>query len=346
MRFDADVLIAGGGPIGLAAATYASRAGFSTIVVEQRSGTIDKACGEGLMPTAVAALRALGVRPPGQPFHGIRYVSGTRRVEAFFSAGTGLGVRRTALHLALEERALSGGVRRVTARVDDIQQDGVSVTAAGLRARWLLAADGLHSSVRRAAGLDAPARGSRGWASRRYGLRRHIGLAPWTDLVEVYWSPDAEAYVTPVGPDRVGIALLFRGQGRFDEWLERFPHLAERLRGAPIASQTRGAGPLLQRASGRVAGRVLLVGDAAGYVDALTGEGINVGLASAAAAVECIERGRPDDYERQWHRLSRAYRMLTRGLLWASSRPLLRSRIVPAAQRSPGLFAAVVDRLG
>jgi flavin-dependent dehydrogenase len=346
VRFDADVIVAGGGPIGLAAATYASRAGFSTIVVEQRPGTVDKACGEGLMPTAVASLRALGVRPPGQPFHGIRYVGETHCAEAYFSAGTGLGVRRTALHSSLEQRALSAGVRRVTAHVDDVRQDEASVIAAGLRGRWLLAADGLHSGVRRAVGLDARPGPSPGRIPRRYGLRRHVTLEPWTDLVEVHWSPDAEAYVTPVAPDRVGIALLFSGQGRFDDWLARFPSLAERLRGAPAASRTRGAGPLLQHASGRVSGRVLLVGDAAGYVDALTGEGINVGLASAAAAVECIRRGRPYDYELQWTRVSRAYRMVTSGLLWASSQPLLRGRIVPAAQRLPSVFTAIVNRLG
>jgi flavin-dependent dehydrogenase len=344
VSFDADVLVAGGGPVGLAAATYAARAGFSAIVVEQRPGTIDKACGEGLMPTAVARLRMLGARPLGQPFHGIRYVEGECHAEAYFSAGAGLGVRRTALHQTLEQCALSVGVRRVTARVGDVHQDEASVTAAGLRARWLLAADGLHSGVRRAVGLDARTSGSRG--ARRYGLRRHVALTPWTDLVEVYWSPKAEAYVTPVAPDCVGVALLFRGSGCFDEVLAHFPPLVERLRGAPPASRTRGAGPLLQHTSGRVAGRVLLVGDAAGYVDALTGEGINVGLASAAAAVDCIRRGRPNDYELQWTQVSRAYRMLTSGLLWASSRPSLRRRIVPAAQRLPRVFTAIVDRLG
>ncbi len=343
MRFDADIVVAGGGPIGLAAATQAALAGFHTIVVEQRSGTIDKACGEGLMPTAVARLRDLGVRPPGQPFHGIRYVEGDRHAEAFFSAGSGLGVRRTALHAALEQRALGVGVDRVTRRVDGVRQDDNSVTVAGLRGRWLLAADGLHSEVRRTVRLATSARGRR---PRRYGLRRHVEVAPWTDLVEVHWSAHAEAYVTPVGTDQVGVAVLFSGRGPYDGWLEQFPLLADRVRGAPVSSQIRGAGPLFQQARRRVAGRVLLVGDAAGYVDALTGEGINVGLAGAVAAIECIRRGRPDDYEMQWVRLSRPYRTLTAGLLWTRQQRLLRARIVPAAQRFPGVFTAVVDRLG
>lgn len=345
MRFDADVVVVGGGPIGLAAAIHAARGGMRTVVIEQRAGTVDKACGEGLMPTAVARLRALGVRPSGHPFHGIRYVEGRHQAEAFFSAGTGLGVRRTALHAALAAAAGSAGVQCVTGRVEDVDQDATSVTAAGMRARWLLAADGLHSGVRRAMALESSRR-SPARRPRRYGLRRHVAIEPWTDLVEVHWSTDAEAYVTPVGPRQVGIAVLFSGRGHYDGWLERFPLLAARLRGIPSSSHIRGAGPLLQQSSRRVCGRVLLVGDAAGYVDALTGEGINVGLASAAAAVDCIRQDRPLDYEARWTRLSRPYRTLTEGLVWARHQPLLRPAIVPAATRFPSLFAAIVDRLG
>ena len=323
----------------------AARTGMHTIVVEQRPGTVDKACGEGLMPTAVARLRALGVRPAGQPFHGIRYVEGRHQAEAFFSAGTGLGVRRTALHAALAEAARSAGVHRVTGRVSDIQQDETSVTAAGVRARWLLAADGLHSGVRRSMALESsPRRPDRRPA--RYGLRRHVAIEPWTDLVEVHWSTDAEAYVTPVGSRQVGVAVLFSGRGHYDRWLERFPLLAERLRGVPSSSHIRGSGPLLQQTRNRVAGRVLLVGDAAGYVDALTGEGINVGLASAQAAVDCIRR-RPAPGVRGALGsvcLCRTARSRRDSSGRATSRCCGRP-IVPAATRFPRIFAAIVDRL-
>ncbi len=102
--------------------------------------------------------------------------------------------------------------------------------------------------------------------------------------------------------------------------------------------------PCVSEPSARTAGRVLLVGDAAGYVDALTGEGVAVGLASAQAAVDAVLAGQPEEYERAWRRASRRYRWLTASLLWAATHRA-RGAVVPAAQRFPKLFGAVVDQL-
>jgi flavin-dependent dehydrogenase len=103
---------------------------------------------------------------------------------------------------------------------------------------------------------------------------------------------------------------------------------------------------LRQRSQRRVQGRALLVGDAAGYVDALTGEGISVGLACARELVGCLVADRPQDYEQVWLRATRRYRLLTGGLLAVAGRPALRRVVVPAAQRMPWLFARIVDQLG
>jgi flavin-dependent dehydrogenase len=310
-----------------------------------------------------------------------------------------------------------------------VEQNADRVCAGGIEARYLVAADGLHSAIRRACGLEPPP------ARRpRYGLRRHFRVAPWTSMVEVYWSPQAEAYVTPVAEDLVGVAILGAGgrsggvaaaggrnhagrpdraglpdragitgraahlgsaglpgsaarsdragppgsavhldsaglpgsaahldsagipgsadftdrtggPGGFIDRLAAFPALVERLAGAEPAGRVRGAGPLRQDVPGRVRGRVLLVGDASGYLDALTGEGISVALAQAAALAQCLRDGRPGDYERAWRRAGRKSRLLTAGLLWSRHQPALARAIVPAAQRLPGLFTMIVNQV-
>ena len=111
------------------------------------------------------------------------------------------------------------------------------------------------------------------------------------------------------------------------------------------ATSVRGAGPLLQRTSARVAGRVLLVGDASGYVDALTGEGIAVAVACARALVDCVVADDPGAYERRWLAASRRYRAITSALLWARRKPVLAGRIVPMAARLPPVFGAAVQQL-
>ncbi|MEV5963607.1 FAD-dependent monooxygenase [Kribbella sp. NPDC051952] len=335
-----DLLVAGAGPAGAATAIRAALAGLSVVVVEPRPAPIDKACGEGIAHSAVEYLTRLGVKVSGRPFHGIRYLDAAHQVDARFIAGPGLGVRRTTLQAALADRLSEVGVEVVHARVGPITQNTTSVTAAGITARYLAAADGLHSPIRRQLALGGPPS-----ADVRRGLRQHFSVAPWSDLVEVYWSKLGEAYVTPVADDLVGVAILTSARGTFDSHLNAFPALKRRLCGAQPASTVMGAGPLRQRVRGRVAGRVLLVGDAAGYVDALTGEGIAVALRTSAELVDCVVADRPLDYEAAWRRVSWECRFLTGSLLWARNRSLLAPRIVPAAALLPGVYAQIVNRL-
>jgi flavin-dependent dehydrogenase len=335
-----DLLVVGGGPAGLATALHAVAAGLSVQVLEPRRSPVDKACGEGLMPAAVERLRALGVDLRGHEFSGIRYVDGSRAAVAMFRSGTGIGVRRTRLSAALRSRVADAGVEVIDRAAGTIIQNAASVTAGGITARYLAAADGLHSPIRRQLGLDRTSR-----RRPRFGLRAHYGIKPWSEQVEVHWSSGGEAYVTPVGPDLVGVAMLSTRRRPYQDHLNGFPELRERLGPAAPQSSVRGAGPLRQRASARTAGRVLLVGDAAGYVDAITGEGIALALAEAQALVRSVRDDQPEAYEERWRRATRSYRLVTEALLLARGPMHLGRVIVPAARRLPRVFESLVDVL-
>ncbi|MGH3596478.1 MAG: NAD(P)/FAD-dependent oxidoreductase [Mycobacterium sp.] len=335
MTYDTDLLIVGGGPGGLATALHARRQGLSVIVAEPRETPIDKACGEGLMPGGLAALTSLGVDVVGLPFRGIAYLNEHRRAEARFRGGPGRGVRRTTLHAALAARAKEQDAEWISTRVTSVVQDADGVAAAGVRARWLVAADGLHSTVRRAVGIKAVA-----GKPRRYGVRQHYRVPAWSNFVEVHWSPWGEAYVTPVEPELVGVAILSSRQPD----LAWFPRLSHQLRDAD-RGPARGCGPLRQVVSHRVSGRVLLVGDAAGYEDALTGEGISLAVKQADAAVTAIVDEDLSSYEAAWRRITRDYRLLTRTLVLATAPRAGRRAVVPAATLLPGVFGRAVNML-
>jgi flavin-dependent dehydrogenase len=342
-----DVVVAGGGPAGLAAAIRCAARGFRTVCFERQAAPPDKACGEGLMPAGVHELQALGAAVDGMPFHGIRYVQEDgRSIEARFAGGNGLGVRRLALSRALSERARVAGVElrqgSVVAARSSPTSIELSTDSGELQARLLVAADGLHSPLRRAAGLELPSDGP-----ARFGVRRHFAVEPWTDLVEVHWMPGCEAYITPIGERCTNVAFLSARGARFEDHLRLFPALAARL--SDPVSEARGAGPLLQRVRQRFAGRLVLAGDAAGYVDAITGQGLS--LAFAAAAV--LQRVLPDDltgdltpslkaYDAALRAPWRRYALPASVLVWLSGRPVLRRKAVGAAG-GLGLFPTLVS---
>lgn len=358
-----DVAIIGGGPAGLATAIGAAQQGLEVHVFEKQNGPIDKACGEGLMPSGLSALERLGalkhVAPEETaPFDSIVYVqeSGVRAVGKLPPPG-GLGLRRLELSRALRKRADEVGVtvhehtgvrsHSRTSRGVDVVTDTETFTAG-----VLIGADGLNSQSRAREGLGGPSA-----ELRRFGLRRHVALAPWAKSVEVHFAQGVEAYVTPAGEQRVGVAFLWEagqlpGDIDFPALLSRFPALDEKLRGVEFDSAPRGAGPLLQHVHRRVAERFALVGDAAGYVDAITGEGITQALEGA----EALSKVLPDvlakngavsafaPYERAAEAAFSRYARLASSLVWIAQRPVLRRTVISVLARSPQLFEAVLKR--
>ncbi len=316
------------------------------VVVEPRSGIIDKACGEGLMPGAIPLLARLGVFPKGRDLAGVTYRSGGHAVSHRFSSGVGKGVRRTELHGSLRSRSEELGVVFVEASVGSVTETESGLVAScsngnSIQGRYLIAADGLHSSIAKAAGLVKVLSPRR---SKRFGIRQHFHVEPWSEFIEVFYTKTAEVYITPVSEDQVGVAVLGPKSTDFEQTIASIPELAGRLRGASPASQRSGAGSFPQLTTARTKGRILLVGDASGYVDAITGEGLRLGFAQARVAIECILSDKPASYEKAWRRVSRDFRVLTQGLILAANSPI-RMAIVPLASRLPWVFGSVVNRL-
>ena len=360
----ADVVIIGGGPAGLSAGIALAQLGSSVLVCEGALSPGSKPCGEGLLPAALRELVSLGLPEAellsaGRPLRGVRYISEAgRRAEGRFAAGPGLGVSRSSLYgmlRQLAERTPRLGLLHASARLLTPDSGRLQVQVDGhlLTPRLVIGADGLNSATRKAAGLR--------WrrpAPFRYGLRQHYRVRPWTDHVEVYWSAGAEAYVTPTAADEINVALLWQAAAqpssrtapkRVPDLRATFPELARRLAGATAVGDSRGSGPLRVEVSTPAADGLVLLGDAAGYLDAVTGEGVGLTVAKARALAcslaPALRSGHSQLRLRQLkpylaaaRELERDHVRLTRLLLWVRRWPWLMERAIASLAEDAKLF--------
>jgi flavin-dependent dehydrogenase len=343
-----DVFVIGGGPAGLAAAIAVRKKGFRVAVADGARWPIEKACGEGLMPNTVAALRELGVSigdGDGQLMRGVRFIARESEVEARFPAACAIGMRRVALHRKLVEHAENCGADLLWGTpVMGISRDGVTLAAPGksegefVRARWIVGADGIASRVRLWAGLEAAVQ-----RDSRFAVRRHYRIEPWSDFMEVHWGDRAQAYVTPVGADEVCVVTISSDRSAKNMTLsEEFPRLAQRVGSAEVAGHDRGAITLTQKLRHVQRGNVALVGDASGSVDAITGEGLSLGFRQAMALADALERGDLSKYEAAHRGQTRRPALMGRLMLVLDGRPWLRERAIRAMARDARVFARLL----
>ncbi len=329
-----DVFVIGGGPAGLAAAIAARLHGFQVTLADAARPPIDKACGEGLMPDSIAALARLGVRldpSDGYPIRGLRFIGDGAAVEACFPSGFGVALRRTRLHQVLVERAEQAGVdlcwgRRIAGLAD----------VPGCR--WVIGADGQNSRVRRDAGLDSAAR-----SSFRFGFRRHYYATPWTDFVEAYWGPRCQIFVTPVSNNEVCVALLCRdSRMRLNDALPHFPALQRHLAGAEFSDLERGAVTYSRRLKRVFRDRTVLIGDASGSVDAITGEGLGLSFRQAGALANSLASNDLAAYQTAHRRLARRAAFMGDLMLELDRHPTLCRSVLRVMAFEPAIFGSLL----
>jgi flavin-dependent dehydrogenase len=336
-----DAVVVGGGPAGSAAAIELGRRGLRVALLERARHPRPKACGEGLLPHGVAALEALGVDFPGIRVKGIRYVSpGGVTAEADFAAGTGLVVRREGFDAALFDAAAR------TPNVEAFQ--GTTYDPGAWPSSWVIGADGLHSQFHRRPEFPASPP-----AVRRVGLSAHArGLEVDPDRVEVILHEGGEVYLAPSTGDEALVACLCRqedlppGSSNADRMMHTLLSLdvlRGRRRGLAFTSPVLGAGPLGLRVGAIASEDTLLVGDAAGAPDPVTGEGMSLALRSARAAAESLVAGRPRQYEKERRRLAAGADWLGRWILRASRYPAIADRVVQSLVDHPELFAKLLE---
>jgi menaquinone-9 beta-reductase len=366
----ADVLIAGGGVAGSALAILLGRRGLQVELFERYCFPKEKPCGEGLMPAGVAVLNRLGVGEMvgGAPFYGVRYHFGNHVTEGRFPQTGGIpvsgrGQRRKHLDGVLFRTAANtpGVTTHTGTHVDGLLREkgrvvGMFVDGRPRRAPLVVAADGVHSRLRHKMGLNIPVR------RKRFGIRAHFRLAKekvQAPCVDVFLGPSHEIYVTPLPGDELLVAALADAQQlsesverSFRRWLLAEPELAKRLQGAEQITSLLATSPLAAQARSGVAPGFVLLGDAAGFLDPITGGGMTQALMTA----ELLERYIPDrmsqddswlwDFERARRALLFDFRILTRMVLWLADHPRLGQRLLSIMDALPSFFSHLIGVSG
>lgn len=324
-----DVIVVGAGPAGSSLAARLGRRGFRVALLERKRFQRHKACGEFMSPECLPALADLGLADKldelgARRVHGMRLCGhGASSAGRYVPIGSarapvdhGYAVRRERFDAALLDAARAHPSVEVFEGfgVDGILRgpsgvvEGVSVAtpdreARELRARFTIGADGLRSRVAGELGVRRPVP----WL-RKFALVTRFSGVPADELAEVHLFPGGYFAATSVDGDLFSVNLVLdEGElrsksGSWDDflatYLQRAPLLAEKLRGATRVDPVRGVGPLSCRTTRQTFDGAALVGDACGYVDPVTGEGIFFALRGAALLeaplVAALETGRTD----------------------------------------------------
>jgi geranylgeranyl reductase family protein len=322
----AEVVVVGAGPAGSAVALLLARRGRDVLLVDQAEFPRDKPCGEYLNPSAVSILRRLGLEPAlrsagARSVHGAYLTSPAgRSVRVSFPAPPGepppygLSLPRLSLDTLLRQAAEAAGACVLERfRVADVLHSSGRVTGVlgrvesgkeQVHASLAVAADGSRSVIARRLGIARSPR-----APRRIGLVAHYADVEGDDWVEMHaghrgycglgFSEGGGANVAMVAEPSDLPRLQGRAEAFFHERLAQFPSVHRRLVAGRRVSPVLVTGSMSSRSRRVSVPGALLVGDAAGFYDPFTGEGISYALRAAELAADAVDaaltRGRRPD---------------------------------------------------
>ena len=369
---DCEILVVGAGPAGSAVAAALAARGRDVLLVEASAHPRPKACAEYASPRIAEELHLLGLadaawRGDALPLAGMQVIRGDTAVDICYRDAGGprsaWGLDRVTFDAALAAHAVARGARlEEHATFDGVRRSGGRVTGARLRTadgpidvscRMLIGADGARSRVARSLAVERPVR-----APRRLGMVAHFeGHPELSEHGEMHVGPGYYIGLAPLGGGRmnVGMALPMHGasrqpaRGRFEAAIAGIPAVAERLVGRRRLTPIRGASPIGHRVASAAGTGWMLIGDAAGFIDPFTGEGIYRALRSARAADEALATG-DEGAEERYLALRRGAFAAKDALTWLVQGMLAAPPVMGYALRRlaarPGLAARLGSALG
>lgn len=365
----ADILIAGAGIAGTTSAILLGRAGLKVALFERERTPENALCGGAVMPAGVhMLLRHQLTQQQGQVFYGLRYYQHKQLIaQGRFPSYLGepsIGISYSRIQLEQELRQRAQETPNVELHTESFverpiwhshQVCGLICNQKAHYAPLSIIADGINSPLRRMLGLSQPSKHQRYTFHCHYQISSEQELDPW---LSIYLGHNYRLYSTPLPDHRVAITAVTSQQPNqpLDElmpiWLQQHPQLAQQLHGAEQVTRLERGPPFTQQARQGIFPGGLLLGDAAGAIDPITGGGISQALLSSELLASILWHKQQLHhqhwlalFERKRHHLLHDHQVLTQSLVFLHQYPQALQYTLRLLHNSPWLFSHIMGVL-